>query len=87
MGVLWVVFLTCGLLTSSQGLPGSASVSARVNKDVLESGKCLEEAGLIFILRPLRLFLSLDHAQKIRIWLRSVQAAVTMLVMCIYIAL
>ncbi|POI26853.1 hypothetical protein CIB84_009395, partial [Bambusicola thoracicus] len=37
MGVLWVVFLTCGLLTSSQGLPGSASVSARVNKDVLES--------------------------------------------------
>ncbi|XP_015152079.2 BPI fold-containing family B member 3 [Gallus gallus] len=37
MGVLWVVFLTCGLLTSSQGLPGSASVSARVNKDMLES--------------------------------------------------
>ncbi|XP_052540178.1 BPI fold-containing family B member 3-like [Tympanuchus pallidicinctus] len=37
MGVLWVVFLTCGLLTSSQGLPGSAPVSARVDKDVLES--------------------------------------------------
>ncbi|XP_021272056.1 BPI fold-containing family B member 4-like isoform X2 [Numida meleagris] len=37
MGVFWVVFLTCGLLTSSQGLPGSAPVSARVDKGVLES--------------------------------------------------
>uniref|UniRef100_A0A8B9ENY1 Uncharacterized protein n=1 Tax=Anser cygnoides TaxID=8845 RepID=A0A8B9ENY1_ANSCY len=32
-----VVFLLCGLLTPSQGLAGSASVSARVDKDVLES--------------------------------------------------
>ncbi|NWZ25401.1 BPIB3 protein, partial [Asarcornis scutulata] len=32
-----VVFLLCGLLTPSQGLVGSASVSARVDKDVLES--------------------------------------------------
>ncbi|XP_068556798.1 BPI fold-containing family B member 3-like [Anas acuta] len=31
-----VVFLLCGLLTPSQGLAGSASVSARVDKDVLE---------------------------------------------------
>ncbi|XP_035200000.1 BPI fold-containing family B member 3-like isoform X2 [Oxyura jamaicensis] len=31
-----VVFLLCGLLTPSQGLGGSASVSARVDKDVLE---------------------------------------------------
>lgn len=78
MAVLWVVFLTCGLLTSSQGLPGSAPVSARVDKDVLESGKCLEETGFIFILRPLLLFLSLDSTKKIRIWFRSVQAMQTM---------
>ncbi|XP_072206634.1 BPI fold-containing family B member 3-like [Excalfactoria chinensis] len=37
MGVLWVVFLTCGLLGSSEGLLGSAPVSARLDKDVLES--------------------------------------------------
>ncbi|NXK48538.1 BPIB3 protein, partial [Chauna torquata] len=33
----WAVFLLCGLLTSSQGFVGSASVSARVDKDVLEN--------------------------------------------------
>ncbi|NXI62584.1 BPIB3 protein, partial [Anseranas semipalmata] len=33
----WVFFLLCGLMTPSQGLGGSASVSARVDKDVLES--------------------------------------------------
>uniref|UniRef100_A0A8C2SW42 BPI fold containing family B member 3 n=2 Tax=Coturnix japonica TaxID=93934 RepID=A0A8C2SW42_COTJA len=37
MGVLWVVFLTCGLLTSSEGLLGSAPVSARLDKGVLEN--------------------------------------------------
>ncbi|NXC44517.1 BPIB3 protein, partial [Penelope pileata] len=36
MGAVWVALLLCSLLAPSQGLPGSASVSARVNKDALE---------------------------------------------------
>ncbi|NXL89816.1 BPIB3 protein, partial [Alectura lathami] len=37
MAVFWVIFLLSGLLTPSQGLAGSAPVSARMDKDVLES--------------------------------------------------
>lgn len=46
-------------------------MSARVDKDVLESGKCLEETGFFFVLRPLLLFLSLDHIQKTKSWSSS----------------
>lgn len=68
MLVLWTLVLLNSLLIPSQGL-GRLSLADRADMN----GKCMQETEFILLLRPFLLFLSLDHAQKIRSWCRSAQ--------------